>query len=491
MTSFPIVSQFEPSGSLGIDGRLDAIAESVRQESPYLAIDEQFRPFIAARLPSAPALHLDDLSEIPLLDRSYDVQFLQERARLRAGTGDLVASCFTSGDVFDEYCRERLRLGEPTWHHPRVGSNPLGVAYACWEDRETRRAIIRALRSEDLLYIHPHMGVLSVWELCTLLRRASRREIKVIAPPPGLTKLVNDKLAFAEIVVSVLGPEFVPRTAEASNFAMLSQRVRELAGESRRVALKLPDSAGGGGTIVLESERFRSGTLQAIRKTLREELEGLDWEGESKLLVACWETDVLCSPSAQLWIPPREEGPPVVEGIFVQALEGIERSFAGSRPAHLSRKIEQLIADGSWQLASLFQRLGYVGRCSFDTLLLDGPRVRFVECNGRWGGTSTPMMLMNRLFGDWTSRAYAARECRAARLDRVSFAELLSFFDDDLYDADSGRGRLVFWNPGRMQAHSGINVIALGDTWEEAARRVSEDVPSRLAELVNCAAGSS
>ena len=72
----------------------------------------------------------------------------------------------------------------------------------------------------------------------------------------------------------------------------------------------------------------------------------------------------------------------------------------------------------SWLLAVLFQRLGYVGRCSFDLLVvgesLATARAEFLECNGRWGGTSGPMMLMNRLFGDWATRPYATMECRAA-----------------------------------------------------------------------------
>src|SRR5690606_34224305 len=62
-------------------------------------------------------------------------------------------------------------------------------------------------------------------------------------------------------------------------------------------------------------------------------------------------------------------------------------------------------------LASLFQQLGYFGRCSFDTILV-GPdpataEVHWAECNGRGGGTSIPMTLVNRLTGDWAETPLA------------------------------------------------------------------------------------
>ncbi len=124
-----------------------------------------------------------------------------------------------------------------------------------------------------------------------------------------------------------------------------------------------------------------------------------------------------------------------------------------------------------------------MGRCSFDTLLLEGSRLEFVECNGRWGGTSTPMTLMNRLFGDWTRRPYATRVCRASGLERVRFDRLLEFFADDLYDVRTGCGRLIFFNPGRLEANSGIDVIALDETWEQASDTVRVELQDRLSEL--------
>ena len=67
-----------------------------------------------------------------------------------------------------------------------------------------------------------------------------------------------------------------------------------------------------------------------MREKLREILPALNWSGESELLVDCWETDIACSPSAQLWIPPIDEGEPIIEGIFTQVVEGATGVFVGS-----------------------------------------------------------------------------------------------------------------------------------------------------------------
>ena len=84
------------------------------------------------------------------------------------------------------------------------------------------------------------MGTFAVWELAALLRDASKSPVQVIAPPPQLSAWVNDKIAFAEVVTRLFGPEFVPRTLSAWNLATLAQRVRDLACSSRIIGIKLP-----------------------------------------------------------------------------------------------------------------------------------------------------------------------------------------------------------------------------------------------------------
>lgn len=488
MSQLPIIPHFEPWPAPEQQAAAEALAEQILRERPELAIDEQFRPLVVDRLEDGPALQLDDLSGIALFDHVYDVTFMQDRARLRAAGDDIVASCTPEDPAYERYCHDYLGIGLPTWLHPRPARHPVQLACACWLDRAVRRTLVQAIRSGNLAVVHPHMGIFAVWELADLLRRASRRPVKVIAPPPGVTNFANDKLAFADAARRLFGESFVPPTEHTGSLATLASRVRDLAGSARIIAIKLPDSAGGSGNVVARAEVFRHASLPVIEATLKALLSRVDWQVGSPLLLSPWETDVVCAPSAQLWIPPEPEGPPVVEGLFEQVIVGDEGFFIGSRPAQFRSDLAEEIANRCWLLGRFYQRLGYVGRCSFDMLLvgasLEQGRLEFVECNGRWGGTSTPMTLMNRIVGDWARQPYAARECVVEGLSRQSLADLLEFFASDLYDVRTGRGRLIFYNPGRMQARSGINALVLSRSWTEADQVIRDEIPKRLEEFV-------
>jgi len=484
-----VVAHHQAEPSPGQLADVERLAESLRRERPELEIEEEFRPLIPATLGDGPTLHLDDLSEIPMLDYDGGVLFMQERARLRAGQGDLVAYSAPPVAGFEAYACDQLGLGSVEWlNPPPPRSHPLRLAYACWEDRSTRRRLVHMLRRGELTYLHPHMGTSSVWVLAVLLHRASRRPVKVIAPPPGVARWANHKLAFAETVTRLFGPAWRPRTEAAANYATLAHHVAALAAASRVLGFKLPDSAGGGGNVVLDATPFRHMPLRAIRTELKERLRPLRWTGRDRLLVGSWEADVLGAPSAQLWIPPAGQGPPVVEGLFEQILTDREGHFQGCTKANLPEALAREMATRSWLLAALFQRLGYVGRCSFDLILvgaeLASARLEFLECNGRWGGTSGPMTLMNRLFGTWTSQPYATLECHFPGLDRLQFIDLLEGLGPELYDRRTGRGEILLYNPGRLVSRSGIQYLALGPTWEEAARRARIEVPERLRQVV-------
>jgi hypothetical protein len=495
MTCLPIVEHFRSTASSEQQNRAADLAKRLNEERADLTVQDRFQPLLCQRIDDAPTLHLDDLSGIPYLDRAYQVTFMQDRARLRAGDGDMVAACSAPSEEFERYCRRNLGLGAPTWLRPALADHPLRLASACWADRAVRRTLIHALRNGDLSQLHPHMGNSSVWQLAALLHETSRRPLQVIAPPPGLTEWVNDKLAFAETIERLFGRDLIPRTEEAANFTTLARRVRELAAGATCIGLKLPDSAGGGGNVVVDADVFKRRSLHDTVQELRRLLAPLSWNGQCDLLVGSWETDVVCAPSAQLWIPPQSGGPPLVEGLYEQIIVGREGIFVGNRPASTLGSLTQEIVDRCWLLALLYQHLGYVGRCSFDMILvgesLAASRLQFVECNGRWGGTSIPMMLMNRIFGDWNTRPYAAQEWVVEGLSRLRFAEVLDHFADDLFDVRSGEGHVIFYNPGRIRAQSGINVLALGDTWDAADRLLQSEIPERLRDLVAGSVASS
>jgi hypothetical protein len=240
------------------------------------------------------------------------------------------------------------------------------------------------------------------------------------------------------------------------------------------LGFKLPSSAGGDGNIVITADQLRGCSLAETCQLLKRQLSPLSWDGCSPILIDSWEMEVLGSPAAQLWIPPQQQGFPVVEGIFRQTTEKLRGVFVGATRAELPADLTQEITDRTWLLARLFQLLGYVGRCSFDTILvgsrLDSCRLEFIECNGRWGGTSLYMTLMNRIFGDWTRQPFAVHVAHhIPGLDQFTFAELLTSLDRDLFDVRTRMGNLILANPGRLAYQAGITAVALAPSWQRAA----------------------
>ena len=489
LSALPIVPQYraDPCGRLVADA--ERLAESLTRGQRDLAVEDALRKLMPERVEDGPTLHFDDLSTIARFAHIQDVSFLQDRALLRAAAGDYVASCLPALPGLQHYCEEQLGLGSVTWLWAEPRGQPEEVAAACWTHEDTRRALVRALRAGELRYVHPHMGNLPTWATSLRLRRASGAPLAVIAPPPGLTSVVNDKLWFADTVRRLFGDHAVPHTAAAYNLTGVTQLVRRLADASRFIVVKHPNSAGGAGNLVMEARQLAFHPLRRLHKRLRRALARLSWTGAGPLLVGSWETRVLSAPSVHLWIPTDADGMPIVEGVFEQVVDGAQGRFVGVRKAHLPPAVVQELVDRCWILARLLQRLGYLGRCSFDTLLvgesLDRCRVQFVECNGRWGGVSLPMTLMNRLFGNWTRRPFATHDCEVPGLKGISFVDLLDFFAQDLFDARTGTGNLVFYNPGGLSVRSAIYALGLGDSWEAADRMARVEAPRRLRELVN------
>ncbi len=485
----PIVSHHEVEPSAAQFRRVAQLAAALEHEQPSLVPQPWIRQLSVSRIGDGGVLHLDDLDEIPLLDRFYDARFLQDRARLRAGEQDVVASCATADPAFERYCEEELGLGAVTWLRPQPSDRPLRLARACWRDHRVRAALQRAVRTGRLRYLHPHLAGFHVWALAHLLRATTGGSIGVIGPPPVLARAVNNKLWFARVITRLFDDQLIPPTASASGWSGLARLVKMFANRSPRIVIKIPEAAGGTGNLVLRAKTYRGRRLGAVRARLKKRLRDFAWHGEHPLLVGAWESEVLRAPSAQLWIPPFATAqPPVVEGLFEQVIQGKGGYFVGAAPANLPDVTATEIALRCVLVGRLLQRLGYVGRCSFDLILvgrdMGSCRIRFVECNGRWGATSAPMTLMNRLFGDFASRPYATRVVEQRGMERFTFANLLAGFDDRVFDVRTGRGDLIFYNPGALQARPGIDLLVMGESWEVARKRAFQDIPQQIMRLI-------
>ncbi len=432
-----------------------------------------------------PVLHLDDVSAIPFLVDIEGVEEYQHRARLRAARGDLFAAVTAPNEAYEAYCRSRLRLGDVRFVPAPAGDDPLAVAEACASE-SALEAIAERARDAGGLVLHPYMGIESVWELGRLVAERSGGRVGVLAPPPPITWTANDKGSFGELVSLVLGPSYLVETLSGDSAEALADVLLDLATRHRRVALKRLRCASAMGNALFEAEELGAKDRGEFETEIRAFLERTEWDGAEEVLAVAWE-DTEISPSTQLWIPPAGGGDPRLDGIYEQILEGERGIFVGSRPSGLPARVHDDLAASSLRAAAGLQALGYVGRCSFDFLVVGDPEgdfaVRFVECNGRWGGTSTPMALLDRLLdrADGQPRPpYRAQDFVHEGLAGADFAEILAALGDEVFDPATGRGRYILYNVGPLARFGKLDVIALGDSRPQAEAAMEEDLPRLL-----------
>lgn len=431
-----------------------------------------------SRAAGLPTLFLDDVSAIPFLVNIAGVEEYQHRARTRAGEGDLFAGVTPLVPGYEDYCREQLGLGRTSFLLAEPVEGPLAVARACASGSTVRELVSRA-KAAGGLRIHPYMGIEAVWDLAAKVQRDSGAPVWVLGPPPPVTWVANDKALFSAAVTAVLGAEWVVETARQRDPDAMARTLLEMAPRHRRVGLKRTRCASGMGNVHFDLSGVRD--LSAAAALVREFLTRTEWDGREEVLVVAWEETDL-SPSTQLWIPPLGAGPPRLDGIYEQILAGPERVFVGSRPSGLGAALNLELGRASLEVGAALQALGYVGRCSFDLLVVGDPQgahaVRFTECNGRWGGTSTPMHLVERTVCGRTCAEqgaparrrppYRAQDFVHRALVGATLPDILARLGDALFDPRTGQGRYLVYNVGPLAGSGKLDVIALGRTQDEA-----------------------
>ena len=464
---------------------LEHARQAGRRLGSDLSLAPRLRPFDAFRWrpddAEHPTLQLDDVSGIPFLAEIAGVEEYQHRGRLRAGDHDVYATVTAATPGYESYCQERLHMGAPEHLVADPVGPPIAVADACGAGRTYRR-LVELARHANGMMLHPYMGIEAVWELAAKIGVDAHAPVHVLAPPPPVTWIANDKASFDELVRRVLGPDALVETRVSTEVEGIVTDLRTLASKHRRVGLKRTRCASAMGNAVFDAQSLDDEA--DARKALLDFLERTEWpEGEEVLSVAWVETDL--SPSTQLWIPPRGRGEPRLDGIYEQILQGEEKVFVGSRPSTLPEAVNQELGACAWMVAAALQELGYVGRCSFDHLVSGDPtgefQVLFTECNGRWGGTSAPMSLLDRLVRG-PRPAYRAQDVVYPKLVGASFEDLLRLVGEEMFDAETGRGRFIFYNVGPLERHGKFDVISIGENRQDAERGLLELLPARLGQ---------
>ena len=455
---------------------------AVREFEERLALERRLAPYQPHRYEGArdkglPALHLDDFTGIPFLDGISGVEFYEHRARLRAVEGDLYAASTPATPGYQRYFQDTLGLGSAELLQVDSGSDRLALARACMTPvPRTRLGDLASSRGG--LVIEPFMGIEVVWELAAAIAADTGEQVRVVAPPPPVNWIVNDKANFEDLVTAVLGPGYVPASRRSTSAEVLARALLELAETGPSVALKRLRCASAMGNEVFESAALRRSGFDGVLSTVRGFLSRTGWDGGEEVLAVNWE-EASSSPSTQWWLPPPGGGAPRLDGVYEQILAGDEGVFVGSRPSGLPAEVDREIVSQAGRVATALQRLGYVGRCSFDHLVLPQDRVVFTECNGRWGGTSTPMNLVDRLYPAGRP-PYQAQAYVDPGLAGLTFEELLRRLGDSVNDRGTAEGRFVLYNVGPLERFGKFDVVAIGSSREHVEQLMTGELPGRL-----------
>ena len=399
--------------------RLAACADGLLRNEPGLGQSGPFGAAVRPGLCEAPGVLIGDQREIGLHARVAE-QVVEHRIALVASGGDTLI-VERRNEAFEDHLAgllgiaplETIALGPP-----RAGT-PVSLPMRLLDRPDQMDRLVAKARSAGGCQVLPHIGTGAAWLLAGEIARRAGVPACVAAPPPRLTRRVNDKIWFAGLVRSVLDPEALPPTFAAFGPAAIASRLVRLARTARKVVVKTPDSAGGEGNLAIGSERIARSSLEDVRRLILSLLRARGWEGSYPVLVGVWLEDVLASPSVQIWVPAAGHGDPVIEGLFEQRVSGDRAVFVGAVPADLPPDVEARLCSEAMRIALVLQHTGYFGRLSFDALLTTrksgSTETKWIECNGRWGGVSLPMTLGNRLFPTGAGRGSASSRTRRRR----------------------------------------------------------------------------
>lgn len=489
--SLPIVEQVPVDIAPHEQRRIAVLADTLRRHDPALAGDfaaagvaaeaDGGRGRVRQGAGDGPALIFEDHGEIPLFTTAAPSP-LEYRSLLLAGEGDVFALAGQRIVDFETYARDDLRLGDvDVMSRPEGTTGPLPETLL--DDPASMARLVRRARDHGGLTVVPYLSTAAAWRLAAAIAEQAGVPVDVLAPPPVLAARVNDKSWFSRRVAEVLGPEGIPETGWALDPFELTNALQILAKRHRRLVVKMPDSAGGVGNVVLGAS----------------DVEGLDhhsllahvWQQTGRagrgwgfpLLVGAWDDPVVDSPSVQLWVPRSGDGPPVVEGIFSQVLKGARGTFVGAAPTWLPTAWQQRLADEAVRLALLFQALGYFGRCSFDAVLagdaLETAQAHWVDANGRWGGVSIALTAANRLAGDWQRRPFVIVQRSRLRMPPRTLPTILEDLGPAAFRPTEGRTGAVVLAPCRLIEGTGMNLMVLA-TDTATAEADAESVKATL-----------
>jgi len=446
--------------------RIANLSAEIRLSDPRIDDLSAFGAGVHKGIGAGPCVWFGDTAEIPLLGLNLGKRFDYRLAWL-AQDSDIVVIGGVDCPAFEAY--QRRSLGAPGIRYLNVDPDTIPPRRATptisLRDPIAFGQLCDALAGQDSVTLQAYITTGTIWALAARLNQTSGADVFVAGPPPLLSQRANDKLWFGDVAQRLLGAGAIPPKRAAYSGSALTRHVAELAREWDRLVVKVPDSAGSAGNFPVRSEDVRGLKPAELYRHL---MHILSVDGRAlvfPMLVEVWDANVLTSPSVQIWIPDPNDGPPLVEEIFEQLLHGEQATFSGAILADLPPAAESALTSGALQLATLFQQLGYYGRCSFDSIVtgpsIEAGTVHWIECNARWGGASIPMSLVHRLAEHGEQPCYTIVQSDKDTFRALDFEEVVQEFADVAPPMNLGSG-ILFLTPNMTELGTGCHFLSLG-----------------------------
>jgi Pre ATP-grasp domain len=463
--------------------RLAELSDRLMRDEPALVSSRNFGSLIQQGLNDCPALIIGDQREINLFSQEQ-VSQLDHRMALLAQPNDTVI--VNRRDIaFEQYLANYLQLDGINFVEGASESTSsfLPVSVRCRTDGRLRSLIGKLCAQAGGLLLLPYLTTGNIWRLAQEIADDTGRPIAICGPSPRISTHVNNKIWFTNCVQQIIGDDAAPPTFSAYGPAAAAARVAKLSKVSKRVVVKIPDSAGSAGNIAFESEQIVNLPLSTLRQKLISLLHVRGWQDRYPILISVWDCDVISSPSVHIWIPLKGDGLPIIEHIFEQVVQGTEGEFIGARPAVLSQSLNNRLIAETTQLATVFQNLGFFGRCSLDAIVSrrsdNTKRLHWIECNGRWGGVSIPLTLTKRLAGYQPYQGLVIVQHPNPELPIRSTDQVVDTLKDILFKFGSTLTGIILLSPVYIDNDLQVNFLAVAED-QKTAESLAEDCITRL-----------
>lgn len=456
-----------------------ALIERLLAEEPAFAAAADFGPDVAQGTGSGPQVLIGDLSQIRLMRGTGDPA-LEHRVAHLARNGDFVL-VRAQDPAFAAYLRDHRGIGgltvlsaDPADHRP--------IATQALKTARLRDPLVAAARDKGGLTLTAYITTDTVWHLAQVIGAAAGCTVHVNGPAPRISARANDKLWFADMARAVIGVDAVPPTMSAYGPAAAAALVLRLAGRGAQVIVKVPDSAGSAGNIRLGPALLARQTAAGLQALLMDRLHATGWQDSYPLLVGVWDDNVISSPSVQLWVPPRIDGPAVAQAVFEQTVLGENATFVGAVRCALPQTLQDRLSQQAVAIAGVLQALGYYGKCSLDAVVCQGGQIHWIECNGRWSGVSIPLQVLGDIAVGHTFEGVVIVQ-QMLRGHHITTARAVQVLGPLLYrnrpDQVPLEGVLILSPPPSTQGIA-ANLLIFAPS-PAAARRISREALDRLA----------